>query len=329
MSQSRNRIVKAAAAIEATVGTNPNIDPANEGFFLFTNANPVGLDTQTVILDVLRESYTPSAALIGRQLINFTPTLLVQGSGAAGTAVRFNALLRCCGLKETVAASSVVYDPAFQDTDVKTASIELGLDGVLWETNAAQGTFTISASAAQGMEIAFNIRGLYNEPVNVGATLDGWSGGTNRAVTWKGANLIINNGTVAWSSSNPSGNELVIKSMQFDRGVTIGERSDANATDGLAGLNLEAAEPTFQVVVEAKNTVTGLPTLFSDLTNSVKHNVTFDMGSGAGNTWSFSLPKAQLTNVTPADGDGGTRVYTLDYRVQHDTDGAEFKITTK
>lgn len=324
MSESRLNIVKAMAEIESTYGTEPSWSPADDGFFLVNNANPVRLDTNRVTPAYLRETYTPLKDLIGRQLYRVEPMVYIQGTGTVGEAPRFNDLLRACLLQETVASSSVTYVP--RSSSLESASMLVGLDGVVYEANGLRGNFVMSGSAGQPGEIQFTMLGLYNKPVTESTEFTSFSGGTNNAETLKGGQVSIDNGTVNWNSSNPAANPLVVKSFSFDRGVQIGERSDWNDSDAFAGLGIERTQPTLELVVEAKNTMTGLPDFWGDLTASVMHAVGFRVGTSAGNIWTFDFPTAQLVDAFPSDGEAGTRNYTFQYQIQHDDAESEFSI---
>jgi len=315
------------AEIESTYGTNPTMVGSTDGFLLFDNANPVAIDTNTIQINPLQESMAPVKNLIGRQLSRWSGKVMLAGSGTAGTAPLWNDLLRACGCDEAVdAGSSVVYTPRPSASGFESATIVTELDGIEYEVNGTYGTFTMAGSAAEGVDVTFDMQGVYNAPVN-SAQFTGWAGGANNAVTMKSANLQIDNGTVTWTNASPAGNELVFKSFSFTRGLATGERGDANAATGNAGLNVESTAPKLELVIEAKNTLTALPNIWADLTASTTHAVTWQQGSVAGNIVSFSFPEAQVEDVQPGDGDGGTRIWTVTYNVQHSTPDSEFSIT--
>lgn len=335
MGYNQNRKIQLMAAMESTYGTLPSFTPASDGFFAYNNANPVGVDIQTVDLEAIRDGLTPVKAAIGRFLRPFNPTIFMQGSGVFGNPVRFSELLRASLLTETIASSSssIVYTP--RSTLLESAGVAANLGGIYYAITGLFGTFRMSASAGQPIETAFDMRGLWTAPDNVAAQFNGWAGGSNLAQTLKSAGLSINNGTVNWSGSNPAGeNRLVFKSFNFDRGVTIGETTDANADDGLARIGVEGmTKPKLTLVVEMKDTLTGLPNIEADIKAGTLHNIGFKIGkNGVGESfreWHMAFPTAQPINVVPQDGDGGTRVMSIDYNVQSDTEGAEFSMTLK
>lgn len=314
------------AEIEVTYGTTPSWAPADDGFYLVDNANPVKLDTARTEPKYLRDTHTQLKDIIGRQLYMLEPKTYVCGGGAAATPVRFNDLLRCSGLLETVAGSSVVYTP--RSDGVESASVAVELDGVQYVAAGCYGTFRISGSAGQPAEIQFSLKGKYEKPVN-SAAFTAWAGGSVNAPTMKSGAVSINNGTVTWSSSSPTSNPLIVKSFTFDRGLTIGEIADWNSSTGLYGLVIESSRPTLEITVQCQDTMTGLPDFWGDITDMVTHAVAFQIGVSTGGIWAFSIPKAQLVDASPGDGEAGTRNYTLTYKIQHDTADTEFSITTR
>lgn len=332
----QNRVVKLMAAIESAYGTLPTFAPATDGFFAYTNANPVGLDVSTTDLDPIRDGFTPTLSAVGRILRPFNPTIFVQGSGVFGTPVRFNDMIRACAMKETIAgtSSSIVYTP--RSTSLESCGVAANLGGQYFAIHGVFGTWRMSGSAGQPVEWAFDMRGLFTPVTAVGSQFDNWSGGNNMAQTLKSAGLSINNGAVTWSGTQPSAGDdrLVFKSFNFDRGLTIGETSDANADDGVARIGFEGgSKPKLQLVVELKDNFTSLINFEADIRAQTTHDITFQVGkNGVGQTcreWYLTFPTAQPLSINYQDGDGGTRVAAIDYNVQHVTEGLEFMLTNK
>lgn len=313
------------AEIETTYGTVPSWSPAADGFYLIDNANPVKLDTARTETTYLRGVYTQLQDIIGRQLYMLEPKVYVCGGGAAGTPVRFNDLLRCSALLETVASSSVVYTPA--SSNLKTASVAIELDGVQYVAPGCFGNFRITGSAAAPGEIQFSLKGNYVKPVNA-TDFTSWNGGSNNAPTIKSAAVTIDNGSIAWATGTANV-PLIVKNFTFDRGVNVAEITDCNSSTGLYGLSIETIKPTLEITVQAHDTMTGIPDFWANLSAQTTHNVSFTIGQTAGNMWSFSFPTAQLVDASPADGEAGTRNYTLQYKIQHADDDSEFTIITK
>jgi hypothetical protein len=327
MAESRSRIVKCSAIKEDVNGDGKTPVWADDSFLLYDNGSFVDVETNTIDIVPLKEAYTPVNSLIGRQLQNFSGKNFLQGSGTAGTAPNYKALLTACALSETASAgSSVEYAP--QSSSLNSSNIVSELDGIDYEMNGSMGSFTMSGSAAQGVEINWDLKGLYTAPTTAAAK-SGFAAGANRAATLKSAALTI--GT--WDKDDTVG--LVFKSFSFDRGASVTERSDANSSDGLKGLTIEGTSPTLELVVEATtiyNPGTAAMDLYALLKAGTAQAVTFVLDSGtSGNEVQFSFPLWQMTNIAVSDGEGGTRSWTISGKPTHTTDdaddGNEFLIT--
>jgi hypothetical protein len=346
MAEAISRKVQVAAKVQASAGTVAQPSEVTDGILMYDDTDIVSVDTDAVDVVPLKVALTPTKSLIGRQLYNFSGKSFLQSSGTAGTAGMLGPLMECCALGATVTSSPDIVTYAPVSTGFKSTTIVCEMDGLLHRLQDTRGTFTMSGSAGQGVEITFDLKGLYEAPAvsiadclkttsdaNAAAFSGAYVSPSNRAVTMKSAGLIINpnaggsNSAGAWDEDDAE--PLVFKSFSFDRGATIGERTDANATDALQGLAIESTEPTLEIVVEGKNTLTGVVNAWTDLTGAFSHNVTFDHGTVAGNTWSFAFPEVSLTDVTSTSGEGGTRNWTFSYKVQHDTGDSEFTLTEK
>jgi len=333
MGASRMSIAQAMAVIETTYGTNPGFTPATHGVALYDVSTPVTVETDSIEILPLTGSNTPKKSIIGAELTRFSGKTFMQGSGVAATAVKFNNLFKACGMAETTAASSVVYKPRAASAGYQSASIAVNLDGVSYETNGAFGNVVIAGSAAQGMEVTFDVQGRYVLPAPGSPSFSGWAGGTNRALAMKSMALVLGDGTDTWngSSSEANGGPLRFKSFSFDRGMQIERVLDANSATGLAELAVVRTSPTIEFVVQAKQTIgTGdIPDFNAHRTNGQTLTATMQLGSVAGNIWTFSFPELQITSFQPQDGEAGQRNWVLQCKVQSDTDEGEFTLTSK
>lgn len=144
-----------------------------------TSSSPTGTDA----LYVINPSITPlDATALERNLIDTSfgrlrPQILAQrkvnmdfgvefaGSGTAGTAPKFGALLRACGMAEAVATgASVTYSGATPATDSVTANYNT--DGNRHLSTGVRGTFDLKLEAGQLPEFAFKMQGNYSAPAD-------------------------------------------------------------------------------------------------------------------------------------------------------------------
>jgi hypothetical protein len=350
MAISQSKIVKAACVTEASykpVTTQP-IAPATDGFFLYDNTDPVNLDTASQDIIPLRGSFTKVAPTIGRQLYTFGGTvyasrLETSGSAADDGVLRTQPLLMACGLQHVVGttthtlfkpSSSFLTSGTFAATDTKSARLVVELDGFFYDITGVYGTFTMSGTAGAPIEISYDMQGVVGgqpataAPGSTGAALDpvqtwadDWDGGSMTVRTLKNASVSIGNLAVATTP--------VLKSFSFTRGFEVGERTDALATDGLAGLAPSDSNPMLELVIEA-NTA-DLVDLYADLKAATPAAVSIvhgePSGASTGERWKIAAPQAVLENITSSEGDSGLRNFTLSYKLIHDvTDDGEFTL---
>lgn len=333
MPASRMSIARAMAVIESTYGTNPGFTPASHGCLLYDVTTPVAVETDSIDIQPLSGSNTQKKAIIGAELTRFTGKTFLQGSGAAGTRVKYATFLQICGMNEQGSAGSYVYKPRAASSGYQSASIGVDLDGISYETNGAFGNVVISGSAAQGIEVNFDCQGRYVLPAPGSPSFGSWAGGTNRAQAMKSMQLAIVAGGDTWNGASTEGNggPLVFKSFSFDRGMQIERVLDGNSATGLHALSVVRTTPTLEIVVEAKQTIgTGdIPDFNALRTAGTTIDVGIQMGAVAGDIVLFDFPELQITSFQPQDGGAGRRNWVLQCRVQSDTDEGEFTMTTK
>lgn len=333
MAGSRMSIAQAMAVIEATYGTNPGFTPATDGVLLYDVSTPVNVETASIDIQPFSGSNTQKKSIIGQELMRFTPKTYLQGSGTAATPVRFAAFLKACGMAETIAASSVVYKPRAASAGYQSISQAVNLDGISYEGRGCYGNLQMSGSAAQGVELAFDMQGTYQKPAPGSPSFASWAGGTNRAQAMKSMQLEIDDGTDTWTGASTEGNggPLLFKSFRFDRGMQIEPESDGNAATGVYGLSVVRTTPTLELVVRAAQTIGSgdIPDFNLHRTNGTTLAVSMQLGSAAGNIWVLTFPELQITSFQPQDGEAGKRNWVLQCKVQSDTDEGEFTFASK
>jgi len=318
----KSRITQAMAQVGTGAPT-----ASTEGFFLYDNVDILSLDTQTTDINPLRASYTKTPSTIGRQLINFSGKVFAD-QHASGDSIRYDPLLRCCGLSsnEPAVNTSIVYSP--RSTGFEEASIYVDLNGVEYRLDPSRGTFTMNATSGEPVDITFDIQGVYDTVVNT-TSFGSFDAGPSVVETFKNVTATIDPpGTDIISCAD----NLILKSFTFVRGAEVGERTSACAASGLAGLDFVDFNPTLEVVVEMRDLTTGASEfgdMYTQLQNGATglHDVTIQWGANSSGIWLLNCPEAQLTNIDTPDGDAGNRNYVLSYKLTHTTDNAEFTLT--
>jgi len=106
---SRKRLI--LAKTETTYGTDPTPTGATNAI-LVRNLEITPLQADTVTRDLIRPYLGNSDQLLAQTRVEVTFEVELAGSGAAGTAPAYGAVLKACGLSETVVATtSVTYAP--------------------------------------------------------------------------------------------------------------------------------------------------------------------------------------------------------------------------
>jgi len=262
---------------------------------------------------------------------------LLTNSGAAaagavsGQAPFFGPLLRACGLKQVNAwSSSVVYTP--RSSGFELAEVWVFADEILHKALDCVGTFTLAGTAGEGIECQFDLQGTYTAPSTpTGPTSITYPSDAKELMA-NSSTTITSDGVGYMSRDDANTDRPIIRSFNFDAGVTVTERGDINSAEGLFGLFITDRSPTLDLVVEVENKLTSTASLpgfnpIVDMANANTHDITFFHGTTAHKKTKFEFPEAQLVDVQYAD-DSGIRTYNLSYALTSTADDGEYTITT-
>jgi hypothetical protein len=219
----------------------------------------------------------------------------LAGSGALGTPPPYAALLRACGMAETITASTHVdYTPISTDGD--SASIYHFLDGTRQIGLGARGDWGIDLTAGQIPRFTFDLQALYLAPTGVvlpTPTLTAWreplpvSQANTPTVQIGANNMVLRQFTYT------HGNRVVIRDMPNSRAIRIAGRA-----------------PRATMVVEAPDAVS--PDLFALVGTLVPVSIVH--GTTPGNVVDIQLGQARvLPNPRYSDVDN-VAMLTLELR---------------
>ena len=99
----RKRLIR--VKLETTYGTDSS--PAGSDALLVRDLNITPVQSEMVSRDLVRPYLGASEQLLANTRVECTFQVELAGSGTAGTAPKFGAVLRACGMSETVTASAV------------------------------------------------------------------------------------------------------------------------------------------------------------------------------------------------------------------------------
>lgn len=280
----RKRLILAKA--ESTYGTDST--PAGADAVLVRNLDITPLEADTVSRDLIRPYLGNSEQLLANTRVGITFEVELAGSGTAGTAPRFGALLKACGFSETVVATtSVTYAPV--SSSFSSATIYFNNDGVLHKATGCRGTFTMTCNLNEIPVISFTMTGIYNAPTDTVAPSATY---TNQATP-----LIFKEGNTSnFSLLSYAG---CLMNVSFDVANEVVHRELIGCTRQVLITN---RAPSGEVVIEA-------PTIaqkdyFAVANNNTTGSLTFTHGTTAGNTVAFTAQKVDLTNPSYSDSDG-------------------------
>ena len=284
MALTRKRLIQVKK--ESTYGTDST--PAGTDALLVRNLEITPIEADVVSRDLIRNYLGNSPQLLANTRASITFQVELAGSGTAGTAPRYGAILQACGLSETIVAStSVTYAPV--SSSFSSATIYFNNDGIRHILTGCRGTFTMNAEVGQIPTLDFTMVGIYNAPTDTALPTTTYS---NQA-----SPLIFKQGnTSAFQFFSYAG---CLQSVSFDIGNETVYRELVGCTKEVMITN-RAASGT--VMLEA-------PTLaakdfFNLAQTETTGNLTFLHGTTAGNRATFTAGQCDISNPTYGDQDG-------------------------
>ena len=290
---SRKRLILAKS--ETTYGQDSTPTGSSDAV-LVRNLEITPVQADVVSRDLVRPYYGNSDQLLANTRVECTFEVELAGSGTAGTAPRFGALLKACGLSETVVAStSVTYAPV--SSSFSSVTIYYNVDGVLHKVTGARGNVEMTCQIAQIPVLKFTMTGIYNAPTDTAQPSVTYS---NQATP-----LIFKNGnTSAFQFFSYSGafsqvslnlaNSIVYREL-------VGGTKEAVFTD---------RKPSGTVMLEAPTIAA--KDFFSLAAGTSTGNLTFLHGTTAGNRVTFTASQVDIAQPAYAD-DNGVQMLSVPY----------------
>jgi hypothetical protein len=280
---SRKRLI--LVKTEATYGTDST--PAGTDALLVRNLDITPLSGDVVSRDLIRPYLGNFDQLIGLTSVGITFEVELAGSGTAGTAPKFDAILKACGLAATIVSStSVTYAPV--SASFSSATIYFNVDGVLHKLTGCRGSLTMSCAVGAIPTLAFNLTGVYNAPTDT----------AQPAVTYsaQATPLIFREGnTSSFSFFSYSG---VLQSVDFNLANDLVYRELVGGTKETL---ITDRKPAGTVMIEAPTIAT--KDFFTTALGSSTGNLTFLHGTTAGNRVTFTASQVDVLNPTYQDQD--------------------------
>ena len=281
----RKRVILIEA--ESSYATDPN--PGATDVVLVRDLSITPQSSDVVNRDVVRPFLGASEQLLANTSVEVSFSVELAGSGAAGTAPRYGAALKACGLSETVSSgTSVTYAPV--SSSFSSVTIHYNTDGVRHKVTGARGTVVLNASVGEIPSLDFTFTGIYNAPDDSALP----------SVTYgdQATPLVFKNGNT--TSFQLLSFSAALMSLSMDLGNTtvyrelVGGTKEVLITDRAANgsVSIEA------VALSSKDYFAAA------LTDSSLGNLTVTHGTTAGNIVALSSTKVDIGDVAYGEADG-------------------------
>jgi hypothetical protein len=292
--KTRNTVI--LAKIETTVGTDSV--PTGAANALMVSNPSFDLSISNVDRDIIRSYLGASEQLVGTRFVQMSFDVEMSGSGTAGTAPAWGALLQGCAFAETISAGQrVEYNPV--STAFKTLTIYFYDDGVLHKALGCMGNVQMLAEEGTIPKFRFTFTGVdggITAVSNATPTLTAWR--TPVVVTTDNSGQVNLGGTYA-TGTVTGGTAFCSRGVTFDAGNEVsylsmlGPCSGVDITNrqstGSLTLDLDAAAEVAAFTSVIANTLTSV---------SLLH------GTAAGSRVLLFAPAVQRINPQHQDNDG-------------------------
>ena len=204
-----------------------------------------------------------------------TGSILMYGSGTAGTAPAYSPLIIGCGYAETIVpATSVTYTPVSNSTE--TVTIYLYIGTVLFKATYSKGKASYSFGIGEFSKMDFEFTGVYLEPSDVALPTPVYTTGTT----------VI--GSVANSELSVHGTLVDGQTLTFDTGV-VNAPFESTETYLISNDDRKASA---NITLNTNPMASFNP--YAINTANTKDVTYWETGTVAGNIIRLSMPKSQL-----------------------------------
>ena len=281
----RKRVILIEA--ESSYGTDPT--PTATDVVLVRDLSITPQSSDVVNRDVVRPFLGASEQLLANTSVEVSFSVELAGSGAAGTAPRYGAALKACGLSETVSSgTSVTYAPV--SSSFSSVTIHYNTDGVRHKVTGARGTVVLNASVGEIPSLDFTFTGIYNAPDDSALPTVTY-GNQATPLVFKNGNTtsfqLLSFSAALMSLSMDLGNSTVYREL-------VGGTKEVLITDRAASgsVSIEA------VALSSKDYFAAA------LTDASLGNLTITHGTAAGNIVALSSTKVDIGDVAYGEADG-------------------------
>lgn len=223
-------------ALESTYGSDPGpTGAANAVLAMDVTWKPMEGQDQERDLEQPGMSANGTIPTDLHATLSFTVDL--SASGVAGTAPAWGALLRACGVAETItAATSVAYTPISESLESGTFHLVIGKTRYVMTGARGKATFDLSAQATP--KIKFEFTGLFTVPTEVAAP-------SVTLTSWKEPKIVSAQNTPVFTID---GTSFVMKSAM----LALGNKVEPRFLVGANRVLITDKSESFETTVEAQ-----------------------------------------------------------------------------
>jgi len=307
------------AKIETTYGTD-SVPTGAANAMLISNLSINPLNANNVSRDLINTYFGGSEELVGTAFVEAAFDIEVAGSGAAGTAPAWGALLRACGFAEAITASQRVdYTPV--TNSLESVTIYYHDDGVLHKLLGARGTFELKMGVGERPVFSFKFQGLDG----------GISAVANPALTLTSFKtpLVVNDantGDITIGCTYAAG-ALSGGTTYTSRGLMVNMGNAINYTPLLGGETIDLTNRDVTGHIDLDLTAANEVTFMSTVKANTKQSIGIVHGSTAGYKVLVHAPAAQLINPSKQD-INGRRLVGYDLRLIPSSGNDELRIVS-
>ena len=283
----RKRSILAKA--ESSYGSDPTpTGSANYVQVIDLNIEPIVSDE--VSRDLIRPYMGNYEVIPANTRVNVTFDVEMAGSGSAGTAPKYGAILKACGLSETtVTSTSVTYAPVTTPSD--SVTLFVNYDGIRHKVTGARGTFSINCEVNNIPRISFSLTGIFNAPTDTALP--------TVTVSNQASPLIFKNGSTSNFAIFGFAAALQSWNLDFNNEVIYRE-----LVGGTKEVLITDRRPSGTAVIES--VALSSHNFFTDYTGTSTGTNTWLHGTVAGNKVTVSCPQTDLGQPTYEESDGIT-----------------------
>jgi hypothetical protein len=284
MALTRKRLL--LAKIESTYGTDPTPAATDAVLVSALEVQPLQLELKDreLILGYLGNT----EMVVGQRLVSVSFDVEIAGSGTAGTAPKWSALMQACGFSETIVSiTSVTYAPI--SSAFKGVTLYFFADGVRHKVTGCRGTWSMSMETGEIPKISFSFTGIFNAPTDETQPSPTFS---NQADP-----VVVNSANTA--TLEVHGYAACMSAFSLDLANETPFRQLAGCTQQIM---ITDRKPEGEVTIEAPTIAA--KNYFSAASTQTSGQFSWVHGTTAGNIVTFTAPTCNLGSPEYEDSDG-------------------------